>query len=79
MKMLAVLVPVAAAVGLLVALLLALWIKGQGQGNDRMKEISGYIRIGAMTFLKREYRVMTETGWLRSLHIMRITQAVCRV
>ena len=25
------------------------------EGNDRMKEISGHIRLGAMTFIKREY------------------------
>jgi len=52
------LAPVAAAVGLIVALALAKWITGQEMGNDRMKEISGYIHEGAMAFLKREYKTM---------------------
>lgn len=50
--------PVAALVGLLVALVLALWIGKVEVGTDRMKEISGYIREGAMAFLKREYQIM---------------------
>ena len=50
--------PVAAAVGLIVAFLLAGWIGKADEGTDRMKEIAGYIREGAMAFLKREYRTM---------------------
>ncbi|MBR3053088.1 MAG: sodium/proton-translocating pyrophosphatase, partial [Firmicutes bacterium] len=50
--------PAAAAVGLIVAFLLAGWISRQDEGTDRMKEIAGYIREGAMAFLKREYRTM---------------------
>ena len=48
----------AALVGLIVAASLAAWIKKAPQGNDRMKEISGYIREGAFAFLKREYKIM---------------------
>ena len=44
------------------ALLYALWksasINKADQGTDKMKEIGGYIRDGAMAFLGREYRVL---------------------
>lgn len=50
--------PLAAAVGLIVAIVLAMWIKNADEGTDRMKEIAGYIREGAMAFLKREYKTM---------------------
>lgn len=52
---------IAAALGLL-ALLTALFlsksIKKENIGNERMKEISGYIHDGAMAFLGREYRYL---------------------
>ncbi len=51
-------IPIVALVGLVVAFFLASWINKAPEGNDRMKEISGYIREGAFAFLKREYRVM---------------------
>jgi K(+)-stimulated pyrophosphate-energized sodium pump len=46
-----------------VAALLFAWIKARSvsqadPGNDRMVEISNYIREGAMAFLAREYRVL---------------------
>ncbi len=50
--------PIAAAVALVVAFCLASWISKADEGTDRMKEISGYIREGAMAFLKREYKTM---------------------
>ncbi|MGN0659616.1 MAG: sodium-translocating pyrophosphatase, partial [Emergencia sp.] len=50
--------PVAAAIGLIVAFCLASWIGKADEGTDRMKEIAGYIREGAMAFLKREYKTM---------------------
>ncbi|MDR0852586.1 MAG: sodium/proton-translocating pyrophosphatase, partial [Clostridiales Family XIII bacterium] len=52
------LVPAVAVVGLLIALFLAAWVKKRPEGSDRMKEVSGFIRAGAMAFLKREYRYM---------------------
>ncbi|MCQ2545140.1 MAG: sodium-translocating pyrophosphatase [Clostridia bacterium] len=58
MKALAVIAVCAAIVGLVVALILAMWIKNSEQGTDRMKEISGFIREGAFAFLKREYKIM---------------------
>lgn len=58
MEILAVLVPVIAVVALVVAYALASWVKKQDEGTDRMKEIAGYISLGAMAFLKREYQYM---------------------
>lgn len=51
-------VPVIGVIALTVALLLKSWIGKQDEGNDRMKEISGYIREGAMAFLGREYKMV---------------------
>ena len=34
------------------------WINAQDGGTERMKEIGGYIRDGAMAFLTREYKVL---------------------
>ncbi|WP_032122209.1 sodium-translocating pyrophosphatase [Clostridium amazonitimonense] len=51
----------AAASGILAlifAFILASGISKQSAGNDRMKEISGYIHEGAMAFLNREYRYL---------------------
>ena len=58
MSTLAILVPIAAFVGLIVAYALAAWIGKLDEGNERMKEIAGYIREGAMAFLRREYKTM---------------------
>ncbi|MDR1711338.1 MAG: sodium-translocating pyrophosphatase [Propionibacteriaceae bacterium] len=55
---LVILTPIFAVVGLLVAFGLAAWIKKRPEGNDRMSEIAGFIRTGAMAFLKREYQYM---------------------
>ena len=51
-------VPVIGVIALVVALVLKSWIGKQDEGNDRMKEISGYIREGAMAFLGREYKMV---------------------
>ena len=51
-------VPVIGIVSLVVALVLKSWIGKQDEGNDRMKEIAGYIREGAMAFLGREYKMV---------------------
>ena len=50
--------PVCALVGLLVAFCLTSWVSKADAGNDRMKEIAGFIHEGAMAFLKREYKTM---------------------
>ena len=49
---------IAAVIGLVVAFCLAAWIGKADEGTDRMKEIAGYIREGAMAFLRREYKTM---------------------
>lgn len=51
-------VPVVGLLALAIALFLKSWIAKQDEGNDRMKEISGYIREGAMAFLGREYKMV---------------------
>ena len=50
--------PICAIVALVVAFCLASWIRKCDEGNDRMKEISGFIREGAFAFLQREYKFM---------------------
>jgi K(+)-stimulated pyrophosphate-energized sodium pump len=51
-------VPIAGALALLFALIKSAWINKQDGGTDKMKEIGGHIREGAMAFLAREYRVL---------------------
>lgn len=58
MNVIAIVSVIAAAIGLVVAIGLASWIAKADEGNDRMKEIAGYIREGAMAFLTREYKIM---------------------
>lgn len=58
MKLLAIAAPAAAILALIFAYGLSSWISKMDEGTDRMKEISGYIKEGAMAFLKREYKTM---------------------
>lgn len=51
-------VPISAAVGLIVAFSLSMWISKMDEGTGKMKEIAGHIREGAMAFLRREYKTM---------------------
>ncbi|KPU45243.1 putative K(+)-stimulated pyrophosphate-energized sodium pump [Oxobacter pfennigii] len=53
-----ILAPVAGILGLLFAAFLASKISKAEAGNDRMKEIAGYIHEGAMAFLTREYKTL---------------------
>lgn len=48
----------AGALALLYAIFRGLWVLKQDPGTERMVEISGYIREGAMAFLKSEYQVL---------------------
>jgi len=50
--------PIVGALGLLIAFIIYGWIKKQPEGNDRMKEIAGQIRVGALAFLRGEYKVL---------------------
>lgn len=58
MDLLKIIAPVCAVIALIVAFCLASWISKADEGTDRMKEIAGYIREGAMAFLRREYKTM---------------------
>lgn len=53
-----VLAVIASVIGLVVAFCLYAWIRKTEEGTDRMKEIAGFIREGAMAFLSREYKYM---------------------
>ena len=52
-------VPVFGVIALLYTFVQSAWVGKQPAGNDRMKEIAGYIADGAMAFLKAEYKVLT--------------------
>lgn len=58
MNHLVLVVPLSAILALIVALAFGMWIKKKDEGTDRMKEIASYIKVGAMAFLKREYKTM---------------------
>ncbi|WHF52275.1 sodium-translocating pyrophosphatase [Chryseobacterium gotjawalense] len=58
MDLLFYLVPIFGIIALIYTFIQSAWVSKQNAGNDRMKEISGYISDGAMAFLKAEYKVM---------------------
>ncbi|MBE0415008.1 MAG: sodium-translocating pyrophosphatase [Dehalococcoidia bacterium] len=49
---------IAGALGLAFAAFLATYVLRQDQGSERMREISGAIKEGAMAFLRREYQIL---------------------
>lgn len=49
----------AGIIALVFAFFLSSFISKESDGNERMKEISGYIHEGAMAFLRTEYRYLT--------------------
>ena len=51
-------VPVASVLTLLMAAKFFFDMKKADEGNDRMKEIAGYVREGAMAYLKQQYKVV---------------------
>jgi len=51
-------IPLFGIIALVFAFIKAGWVNKQDMGTDRMKEICGYIREGAMAFLGREYKVL---------------------
>ncbi len=58
MENLVYLLPLFGVVGLVYMFFLSSWVNKQDAGEARMREIAGYIRDGAMAFLKAEYRVL---------------------
>ena len=50
--------PVAGALALVYAFIKASAVNKADAGTDKMKEIAGHIREGAMAFLGREYKVL---------------------
>ncbi len=51
-------VPACGAIALIYALIKAVWVKAQEEGDDTMKDIAEQIRVGAMAFLGREYKML---------------------
>ncbi len=52
------LVPFASVIALLFAAIFFFNMKKADEGNDRMKEIAGYVREGAMAYLRQQYKVV---------------------
>jgi K(+)-stimulated pyrophosphate-energized sodium pump len=61
------LVPALGIVGLLVMAYKSAWVSKQDAGDDKMKELAGYIADGAMAFLKAEWKVLSIFVLLTSL------------
>ncbi|MBM4310515.1 MAG: sodium-translocating pyrophosphatase [Deltaproteobacteria bacterium] len=58
MEWLMITIPLFGILALLFAYVRASWINKQDMGTDRMKEICGYVREGAMAFLASEYKIL---------------------
>ena len=52
------LVPIASVCALAMAWYFFRSMMKEDEGTDRMKEIAGYVRIGAMAYLKQQYKVV---------------------
>ncbi len=50
--------PLASIIALLMAIVFYKKMMGASEGTDRMKEIAGYVREGAMAYLYRQYKVV---------------------
>jgi K(+)-stimulated pyrophosphate-energized sodium pump len=53
------LAPFLAAGGLLLAAFIYIYVKGQPEGSEKMREISGLIHDGAMLYLKWQYSILS--------------------
>jgi K(+)-stimulated pyrophosphate-energized sodium pump len=58
MEKLTIIIPLFGIIALIFAYMKSSWVNKQDMGTDRMKEICGYIREGAMAFLSREYKIL---------------------
>ncbi len=56
--------------GLISAYILYFLVSKHSEGSDRIKEISGQIHVGAMAFIKREYKVLFIFSFLVALLIL---------
>ncbi|MBU2541565.1 MAG: sodium-translocating pyrophosphatase [Candidatus Omnitrophica bacterium] len=52
------LAPVGSLLALFVAFALIVWIIKQPEGNSKMIEIAGYVRQGAYTYIKQQYKIV---------------------
>ncbi len=65
-------IPAVGLFALIIMMVKSAWVKKQDPGNERMREIGGYVAEGAMAFLKAEYKILaiyvviagTGLGWL---------------
>ena len=53
------LVPIASVVALSMAYYFFRTMMGADEGTPRMREIASYVRSGAMSYLKQQYKVVT--------------------
>ena len=52
-------IPALGLVGLLVMIIKSRWVSAQDAGDEKMKELAGFIAQGAMAFLKAEWKILT--------------------
>ena len=64
----------AGGLGVLYAIVTALWINKQSSGTDRMREISDAVKEGASAFLSREYRTVAVVAVIVAIIIFVIPQ-----
>jgi K(+)-stimulated pyrophosphate-energized sodium pump len=76
MKELYYILPAFGILGLIYMVVLAKWVNKQDPGDGKMKQIAGYIRLGAMAFLKAEYRVLAIFVVLAGIALGVISQMV---
>jgi len=64
----------AGGLGVLYAIMTAIWITKQASGSARMKEISDAVKEGATAFLKREYQTVAVVAVILAVVIFAIPQ-----
>ncbi len=52
-------IPVLGLIGILVMVSKSIWVSKQDAGDEKMRELAGYIADGAMAFLKAEWKVLS--------------------